>query len=101
MLPRPCQFEGQLHPQQAIRSRAEGFFDPECHLWSQSGFSVEQVRQVATLTFRTSAALDAEAEGFDDFGPEEIALVGGFFIGIIRLLVIVRSISLAVFVSSL
>jgi len=83
VLPRLCYVVGKLHAEKVIHIRAERFFDAQRHLRRQRSLAVQKVGERSAAHFQNlRRPRHAEAERFDDFGFDQVAGWGGFFMGI-------------------
>jgi hypothetical protein len=68
---------GELHAKKMVHVRAEGLFDAQGHFRRQGCLAVQKIGERSAAHLQNVRRLrHVEAEGFDDFGPDQLARMG-------------------------
>jgi len=96
VLPRLRHVVGELHAQKVVMSGPNAFSMRRGHLRRQRGLAVKKVGERGAAHFQNLRCLrHVEAEGFDDLGLDQVARMGGFFMSIAGLLMVIDQIDIA------
>lgn len=71
---------GELHAQQMVHLRPKRLFDAQHHFRCERGFAVKKIGERGAADFQNLRRLGyVEAEGFDDFGSDQVTRMGRVF----------------------